>query len=92
MTDRHTLNTLTEDMASIISSVDSQTTGQYGDGITSESEERQIELILPPYSSDYFCSYANQDLRLRGSVNYDTQYHKELLYSGNTELSVNNPP
>lgn len=46
MVDRQTLKTLAEDTASVIPSVDSQTTGQYGDGIGSESEERQIELIL----------------------------------------------
>jgi hypothetical protein len=46
MMDRQALKTLAEDIASVIPSVDSQTTGQYGDGIGSESEERQIELIL----------------------------------------------
>jgi hypothetical protein len=46
MTDRQTLKTLAEDIATVIPSVDSQTTGQYGDGIGSENEERQIELIV----------------------------------------------
>ena len=40
------LETLAEDIASVIPSIDSRTTGQYGDGIGSEDEERQIELIL----------------------------------------------
>jgi hypothetical protein len=40
------LEHLTEDMAEAISDVDSRTTGQYGDGIGSENEERQIELLL----------------------------------------------
>jgi len=33
-------------MAEILPDVDSQTTGQYGDGLGSENEERQIELLL----------------------------------------------
>jgi hypothetical protein len=33
-------------MAEVLPNVDSQTTGQYGDGIGSENEERQIELLL----------------------------------------------
>jgi hypothetical protein len=46
MTDKQTLKTFAEDIGSIIPSVDSQTTRQYGDGIGSENEERQIELIV----------------------------------------------
>jgi len=40
------LEVFADDIASVIPSVDSETTGQYGDGIGSEDEERQIELIL----------------------------------------------
>lgn len=34
------------DIASVISDVDTRTTGQYGDGIGSEDEERQVELLV----------------------------------------------
>lgn len=37
---------LAEDTAEVIPQIDSETTGQYGDGIGSEDEERQIALIL----------------------------------------------
>jgi len=37
---------LATDIASVISDVDARTTGQYGDGIGSEDEERQVELII----------------------------------------------
>lgn len=40
------LSDLTEDIAEVIPDVDSRTSGQYGDGIGSENEERQIELLL----------------------------------------------
>jgi hypothetical protein len=40
------LSDLTEDIAEVIPDVDSRTGGQYGDGIGSENEERQIELLL----------------------------------------------
>jgi hypothetical protein len=40
------LSDLTEDIAEVIPDVDSRTNGQYGDGIGSENEERQIELLL----------------------------------------------
>jgi hypothetical protein len=37
---------LAEDTAEVIPQIDSETTGQYGDGIGSEDEEHQIALIL----------------------------------------------
>lgn len=37
---------LTEDMADVIPDVDAETIGQYGDGLGSEDEERQVELLL----------------------------------------------
>jgi hypothetical protein len=40
------LSDLTKDIAEVIPDVDSRTSGQYGDGIGSEDEERQIELLL----------------------------------------------
>lgn len=40
------LSELTEDIAEVIPDVDSRTSGQYGDGIGSEDEERQLELLL----------------------------------------------
>ena len=46
MTEQLSLEDLTVDMAEVIADVDSRTTGQYGDGIGSENEERQIELLL----------------------------------------------
>ncbi len=46
MTKSLTLRELTEEIAKAILEVDNQTTGQYGDGIGSENEERQIELLL----------------------------------------------
>lgn len=46
MTEPPSLEELTEDMAAVIPTVDAETTGQYGDGLGSEDEERQIELIL----------------------------------------------
>lgn len=40
------LTRLATDIASVISDVDAQTTGQYKDGIGSEDEERQVELLV----------------------------------------------
>jgi len=40
------LRELTTDMAKAVPDVDNRTAGQYGDGIGSENEERQIELLL----------------------------------------------
>ena len=37
---------LAEDVAEVIPQIDRETTGQYGDGIGSEDEERQMVLIL----------------------------------------------
>jgi hypothetical protein len=41
-----TLETLTEDTAAAVPAVDAETTGQYGDGLGSENEERQVDLLL----------------------------------------------
>jgi hypothetical protein len=46
MSERLTLETLTEDVATAVPTVDAVTTGQYGDGLGSENEERQVELLL----------------------------------------------
>ena len=46
MPQQPSFETLTEDMAQVIPEVDRQTVGQYGDGIGSENEERQVELLL----------------------------------------------
>lgn len=40
------LSRFAQDIASVIPSIDSETDGQYGPGLGSESEERQIKLIL----------------------------------------------
>lgn len=40
------LEAVTEDMAAAIPTVDAETTGQYGDGLGSEAEERQLTLLL----------------------------------------------
>lgn len=40
------LKRLATDIASVISAADANTTGQYRDGIGSEDEERQVELLL----------------------------------------------
>jgi len=40
------LRELTEMLAGAVPDVDSETTGQYGDGLGSEDEERQLELLL----------------------------------------------
>jgi hypothetical protein len=46
MTERLTLETLTEDLAAAVPAVDAETAGQYGDGLGSETEARQVELLL----------------------------------------------
>lgn len=46
MTECPSLAALTEDLAAAVPVVDGETTGQYGDGIGSEGEERQVELLL----------------------------------------------
>jgi hypothetical protein len=40
------LDALTEAVANAVPAVDHKTTGQYGDGLGSEDEERQLELLL----------------------------------------------
>jgi hypothetical protein len=46
MADSLSLHRLTKDIADAVPVVDSETTGQYGDGLGSEDEERQLELLL----------------------------------------------
>lgn len=46
MTESLSLQELTQDTAAAVPTVDRRTTGQYGDGIGSENEERQMELLL----------------------------------------------
>jgi hypothetical protein len=46
MADASSLDTFTEAVADAVSAVDRKTTGQYGDGLGSEDEERQLELLL----------------------------------------------
>lgn len=41
-----TLSRFAEDVASVVPSVDAETEGQYGSGLGSELEERQVNLIL----------------------------------------------
>lgn len=41
-----TLSRFAEDVASIVPSVDAETDGEYGSGLGSEPEERQVELLL----------------------------------------------
>jgi len=40
------LSQLASDIAKVVPTVDAETEGQYGDGLGSESEERQVKLIL----------------------------------------------
>jgi hypothetical protein len=46
VTQRLSLGELTADVAEVVPDVDGRTTGRYGDGIGSENEARQIELLL----------------------------------------------
>lgn len=46
MTSTPVLSELAEDIADDIPSVDAETKGQYGDGIGSENEERQMDLLM----------------------------------------------
>jgi hypothetical protein len=46
MEDTLSLDEFTEDIANAIPAVDRVTTGQYGDGLGSEDEERQLKLLL----------------------------------------------
>lgn len=43
---RDTLTKLASDIATVFPSVDADTTGQYGAGLGSESEERQVQLLV----------------------------------------------
>lgn len=52
MTEVLSLEEVTQGMARAIPTVDSRTTGQYGDGIGSENEEHQIELLLEQLRKD----------------------------------------
>lgn len=40
------LEELTVDLANVIPAIDAETTGQYGAGLGSETEDRQLELLL----------------------------------------------
>ena len=64
-----TLSQLATDIASVIPSIDAETEGQYGSGLGSESEERQIGMIF-----DYL---AEQDSR------YST-VKREIMYPDRT--------
>ena len=46
MSERLGLEALTEDVATAVPAVDAVTTGQYGEGLGSENEERQVDLLL----------------------------------------------
>ena len=46
MSEGFALETLAGDLATAVPAVDAETTGQYGDGLGSESEERQLDLLL----------------------------------------------
>jgi hypothetical protein len=46
MNNDNTLTRLAGDIATVISTVDANTEGQYGDGIGSEDEPRQVELLV----------------------------------------------
>lgn len=46
MAESLSLEKFTQDLADVIPDVDRETTGQYGDGLGSENEERQLELFL----------------------------------------------
>lgn len=70
MTGQLSLRELTIDIAEIIPDVDNQTSGQYGDGIGSENEERQLELLL-------------QELRKQDS-RYE-MVEREVSYPGSSE-------
>lgn len=43
MADPLSLDRLTGDIADAVQAIDSETTGQYGDGLGSENEERQLD-------------------------------------------------
>jgi len=46
MSEHPSLEQFTRDITSVLSVVDSETTGQYGDGVGSEGEERQLDLLV----------------------------------------------
>jgi hypothetical protein len=46
MAQQLSLAELTKDMADVVPDVDAETSGQYGDGLGSEDEERQVESLL----------------------------------------------
>jgi hypothetical protein len=46
MTGKISLEELTVDMAEVLPNVDSETAGQYGDGLGSENEEHQVEFLI----------------------------------------------
>jgi hypothetical protein len=74
-----TLKKLAEDMASVIPSVDSKTKGQYGDGIGSEDEETQVELIMGELR-DVDSKYENADIEVGYSKGVcDLRLHDETF-------------
>jgi hypothetical protein len=83
MTNKH-LKIFAKDIASVIPSVDSKTTGQYGDGIGSEDEERQIELILRELRD-----FDNRYEDVEGEVSYPDYSGKcDLVLPDNTLIEA----
>lgn len=70
MTEPLRLDDLTEDMAAVVPAVDAETTGQYGDGLGSEDEERQLGLL--------FSHLRDTDERYRA-------VEREVAYPGGSE-------
>lgn len=64
MTKPLSLKRLTQELAAVVPVVDSRTEGQYGDGIGSENEERQIELLLEELRKED-ARYANVEREVR---------------------------
>lgn len=60
-----TLESLTEDMAEAVPPVDAETEGQYGNGLGSENEVRQIELVL-----EYLCNVNDRYQEVETEVLY----------------------
>jgi hypothetical protein len=57
------LSQFTHDIAAVVPAVDTETQGQYGEGLGSESEERQLKLILEALQDrDGFYSSADREV------------------------------
>ncbi|MFB6152468.1 MAG: hypothetical protein ABEJ40_11745 [Haloarculaceae archaeon] len=65
MTGSLSLGELTEDLPEAIPAIDSETTGQYGDGLGSEDEERQLKLLVK-----HLCEMDERYGRLKREVGY----------------------